>query len=80
VTPPAPVVGDVLILRTTKSFCIHALGVVEIAGQVDFAGHPVTLISDPAHALAQARHLCTSGHAIYLRDLDTETWTAIGVE
>jgi len=73
-------IGDVLILRTDRSFAIHALGVVEADGQQDFGhgnGDGVTYISDLGEALAEAKRLCAPGRRVFLVDVDANQWKAL---
>jgi hypothetical protein len=68
--------GDVLILKTAKSYTVFALGRVSRDGQRDFDGDPnVQHASDRDAALVAARALIAAGRRILLRDLDTGEWS-----
>jgi hypothetical protein len=79
VAKPIPTqVGDVLILRTDKSFTIYAVGQVSSDGQQDFhAQMNVKYVSDRAAAVAEAEALVVPGRRIFLRNLDTGDWFEI---
>ena len=71
-------IGDVLILRTSRSYTVYAVGAVTVNGQRDFRGSPTeTHTPDHAGALRAAKSLVASGHRIHTRDLDTEEWLEI---
>jgi hypothetical protein len=71
-------VGDVLILKTAKSYTIFALGRVSTNGQRDFDRDPnVQHVSDRDAALIAAKALLATGRRILLRDLDTGEWSEI---
>ena len=70
--------GDVLILRTTQSYRVHAVGRVFEDGQQDF-GHEstVTYEVDYAAAIAHAKALVAPGGRIFFRNIDTGDWNEI---
>lgn len=71
-------VGDVLILWTSQSFAIYAVGLVSGDGQQDVHGAVnVEYVSDRAAAVAKAKALVVPGRRIFLLDIDTETWSEI---
>jgi hypothetical protein len=64
--------GDVLILRTKKSFTVYAVGSVSHAGQQDFHDRQEVLyFPGQDAALDAAKTLIAPGGRIYLLDLDT---------
>ena len=70
--------GDVLILGTTKSFEVYAVGRVVQDGQQDFpseAGVKYSRVRVAAEAVAKA--IVEPGRRIYFRDLDTGEWSEI---
>ena len=76
--PLSTQVGDVLILRTEKSFAVHAVGRVAQDGQQDFRGQTdVKYVSDRAAALALARTLLVAGRRIFLLDIDSGEWSEV---
>ena len=75
---PQPQRGDVLILGTTKSFSVYAVGRVSRDGQLDFHREaPLKHSSIPDTAVAEAKALVTPGRRIYFRNLDTGEWSEI---
>jgi hypothetical protein len=71
-------VGDVLILRTTRSFTVHAVGRVSTDGQQDFGSEAhVQYETDYAAAVAQANALVVPGRRILFRNIDTGDWREI---
>jgi hypothetical protein len=71
-------VGDVLILRTSRSFTVYAVGTVSEDGQQDFGSHAFpTHVTDAAAAMAIAKSLRTSGSRVFLSDIDTGDWSEI---
>ena len=71
-------VGDVLILKTAKSYTIFALGRVSKDGQSDFDSDPnVQHVSNRDAALIGAKALLAAGRRILIRDLDTGEWSEI---
>jgi hypothetical protein len=72
-------VGDVLIVWTTHSFTIYAIGLVTTDGQQHFNGHmAVTHVRDRSAALAQAMTLRAPERRIFYVNIDTNTWSEIG--
>ena len=75
---PQPQRGDVLILGTTRSFSVYAVGRVSRTGQQDFHGDvDLKYSSVRATAEAEAKALLTPGRRIYFRNLDTGDWSEI---
>jgi hypothetical protein len=71
-------VGDVLILRTERTFSVHAVGRVSKDGQQEFRGQAdVKYVGDLAAALAEARDLLVPGRRIFLLDMDSGKWSEI---
>jgi hypothetical protein len=71
-------IGDVLILRTSVSYTVYAVGSVATAGQHDFShSEPVRHVSTHAEAVAIAKALVASDGRIYLLDIDTAEWSQI---
>lgn len=72
--------GDVLIL-TTHTFRVHAIGVVTAAGQQDFHTRWQTVkylrTEATALAVAEAKMIVNGGRRIFLRDLDTGGWSEV---
>ena len=71
-------IGDVLILRTSQSYTVYAVGSVATAGQHDFSHservrHVLTL----AEAVTTAKALVAPGGRIHLLDIDTGKWSEI---
>ncbi len=65
-------VGDVLILRTERTFSVHAVGRVSKDGQQEFRGQAdVKYVGDLAAALAEATDLLVPGRRIFLLDMDS---------
>jgi hypothetical protein len=70
--------GDVLILRTTQSYAVHAVGRVSKDGQQDFSTEAnVNYEIDYAAAVAQAKALVSPGGRIFFRNIDTGDWREI---
>ena len=70
--------GDVLILGTTKSLEVYAVGRVVRDGQQDFGGEAGVKYSRVrVTAEAAAKALVEPGRRIYFRDLDTGEWSEI---
>jgi hypothetical protein len=70
--------GDVLILWTTQSYAVHAVGRVSKDGQQDFSSESnVHYEIDYAAALAQAKALVVPGGRIFFRNIDTFDWNEI---
>jgi hypothetical protein len=83
-TRPIPIhLGDVLILRTTQSYTIFAVGRVSKDGQQDFSTTanekepPVSYESDYAAAVVRAKALVESGGRIFMLNIDTAEWSEI---
>jgi len=74
VLSPLPTeLGDVLILRSTESYTVYAVGAVVQSGQADF-GHQTDVCHVTTHADAVRRAhavVAPNGH-IYLVDIDTQ--------
>jgi ribosomal protein S28E/S33 len=71
--------GDVLILWTTQSYAIHAVGRVSKDGQQDFSSSEanVTYEIGYAAAVAQAKARVLSGGRVFFRNIDTGDWNQI---
>ena len=73
--------GDVLILTTSRSFHVHAIGVVSADGQQDFhaCSHAVRYLrAEPtAVAVAEAKRIADLGRRIFLRNLDDGGWSEV---
>lgn len=70
--------GDALILRTSHSFTVYAVGQVSDDGQKDF--HTQTnlkYLNDRTAAVAEAKAVVVPGRRIFVRDLDTGEWSEI---
>ena len=73
-------VGDVLILRTSQSYTVYAVGSVATSGQHDFShSEPVRYVSTHAEAVTTAKALVASGGRIYLLNIDTAEWSEISM-
>jgi hypothetical protein len=71
-------VGDVLILQTTQSYTVYAVGQASRAGQQDFSNETdVKYANDFAAAVAQAKALAGTGRRIFLLDIDVGDWSEI---
>jgi hypothetical protein len=71
-------IGDVLILKTTQSYTVYAVGRVSESGQQDFGGEAKpTHLNDYGAAVAPAKALVATGGRIFLRNLDTGAWSEI---
>jgi hypothetical protein len=71
-------VGDVLILRTTQSYVVHAVGRVSKDGQQDFSSDAnVNYEIDYAAAVARAKTLVLPGGRMFFRNIDTDHWKEI---
>ena len=70
--------GDVLVLRTTQSYAVHAVGRVSKDGQQDFGSEAIVKyeIDYPA-AVAQAKAFVVPGRRIFFRNIDTGDWNEI---
>jgi hypothetical protein len=73
--------GDVLILATSRSFQVHAIGMVIANGQQDFhaRSHTVKYLRTEgiAGAVAEAKTIVSGGRRIFLRNLDSGGWTEV---
>jgi hypothetical protein len=70
--------GDVLILRTDKTFSIHAVGPVSADGQQYVHGQDnVKYVTDHAAAVAAAKTLVAPGRRIFFQNIDTGEWSEI---
>jgi len=70
--------GDALILRTSKSYTIYAVGPVSRKGQQDFKGEEhVGHVSTRDAAVSAAAALVAPLGQIYLLDIDTGDWSEI---
>jgi len=70
--------GDVLILRTTQSYTIYAVGRVSKDGQQDFGSQTdITYAEGHAAAVAEAKALVAPGGRIFLQDIDTYEWSEL---
>ena len=71
--------GDVLILRTTQSYAVHAVGRVSKDGQQDFSSSEanVKYEVDYAAAVAQVKALVLPGGRIFFLNIDTGHWNEI---
>ena len=78
-TKPIPIhLGDVLILRTTQSYTIYAVGRVSKDGQQDFSNEAnVKYENDFATAMVQAKALVEPGRRIFMLNLDAGDWSEI---
>ena len=71
-------VGDVLVVHTSQSFTIYAVGQVSKNDQQEVSGHmSVKYVSDPAAAMAEAKALVKPGRRIFFRNIDTGAWSEI---
>jgi hypothetical protein len=70
--------GDVLILWTTQSFAVHAVGRVANDGQQDFSSEAkVNYEIDYTAAVARAKALVLPGGRVFFRNIDTGDWNEI---
>ena len=71
-------IGDVLILRTSQSYTVYAVGSVATAGQHDFShSERVCHVATHAEAVTTAKALVVPGGRIHLLDIDTAEWSEI---
>jgi hypothetical protein len=70
--------GDVLILLTEQSYTTYAVGQVSRDGQQDFhlEGN-VTYAPNRAAAMTTAKALVTTEGRIFIRNIDTDSWSTI---
>jgi hypothetical protein len=70
--------GDVLILRTERSYTIHVVGAISRDGQQDFENQQMPLKYETERAAAvAAKALVAAGPRIFFRSLDTDEWSVI---
>jgi hypothetical protein len=70
--------GDVLILGTTQSYTVYAVGRVSKDGQQDFGSEQnVKYEHDYGAAVAHAKALLVPGRRIFLRNIDGDDWSEI---
>ena len=70
--------GDVIILRTDRSFTIHAVGLVSKNGQQDHhAQTSLKYATDRDAAEADAKAMVAPGRRIFFRNIDTNEWSEI---
>jgi hypothetical protein len=67
----------VLILKTTRSFTVYAVGVVVADGQQDFGtlATETQYVTDRATAVQVAKALLLPAGRIFLCDIDTDQWS-----
>jgi hypothetical protein len=71
-------IGDVLILRTSLSYTVYAVGSVTTAGQHDFShSQQVRHVKTHAEAVKTAKAIVAPHGRIYLLDIDTTEWSQI---
>jgi hypothetical protein len=71
-------IGDVLILRTSQSYTVYAVGSVATSGQHDFShSERVRHVATHAEAVMTAKALVVPGGRIHLLDIDTAEWSEI---
>jgi len=71
-------IGDVLILRTSVSYTVYAVGTVATAGQSDFShGKQTHHLPTFAEAVKTAKVIVAPRGRIYLLDIDTGEWSEI---
>jgi len=70
--------GDVLILQTTQSYTIYAVGRVSKDGQQDFSSEKdVKYETDYRAAVARAKALVVRDRRLFLRNIDADDWSEI---
>jgi len=73
---PPTEIGDVLILRTSVSYTVYAVGRVDTAGQTDFShGQQPHHVTTYAEAVKTAKAIVAPRGRIYLLDIDTGEWS-----
>jgi len=73
--------GDVLILRTTQSYAVHAVGPVFRDGQQDFSSEAnVTYEIDYEAAVARAKTLVLPAGRVFFRNIDTGDWSEVSID
>jgi hypothetical protein len=71
-------IGDVLILGTSVSYTVYAVGPVVTAGQHDFSrGQEPHHVTTYAEAVKTAKALVAPHGKIYLLDIDSAEWSEI---
>ena len=71
-------IGDVLILRTSLSYTVYAVGSVATTGQHDFShSQQVRHVTTHAEAIKIAKAILAPRGRIYLLDIDTSEWSQI---
>ena len=71
-------IGDVLILRTSVSYTVYAVGPVATPGQSDFShGQQTHHVTTFAEAVKTAKVLVAPRGRTYLLDIDTGEWSEI---
>jgi hypothetical protein len=72
-------IGDILILRTDRSYTIHVVGAISREGPAGFENQqtPLKYETERAAALAAAKALVTAGRQIFFLDLDSDEWSMI---
>ncbi len=71
-------IGDALILQTTHTYTVYAVGRVSHSGQQDFSrGAAVKHEHDDVAAVAYAKALVAPGGRIFLRNIDRGDWSEI---
>jgi hypothetical protein len=73
-------IGDVLILRTTQSYTVYAVGSVSEKGQHNF-GHQQAVhhVNNRDEAVKTAKAIVAPKGRIYLLDIDTADWSEISI-
>jgi len=76
---PMPTIpGDVLIVETTRTYTIYAIGRVSQHGQKDFSNDMnVKHETDHTAAVAEAKALGVQNGRIFLLNIDTDEWSQI---
>jgi len=70
--------GDVLILYTSHTFQVYAVGVVTEPGQQGFTvDMAVAHLSDHGDALTRATSLREAGRRIFFQNIDTDEWAEL---
>ena len=71
-------IGDVLILRTHRTFSIYAVGAVRKNGQQDFQNQTnVKHVTSRDEAIAEAKAIVIPGRRIFVYDIDTGDWSDV---
>jgi hypothetical protein len=70
--------GDVLILKTSRSFLTHAVGPVREHHQQDFRNQPnIRHVAQLSDAIAVSAGMLGPGGQIFLRNIDTGDWSTM---